>query len=48
MVWGDVAKSLVESRERIDVEASKMDIEAGEKASLGMFGMSDDDLEDPW
>ena len=46
--WGDVARSLIKSRERIEAEASKMDTEAGERASLGMFGMSDDDLEDPW
>jgi hypothetical protein len=43
--WNDVAKSLVISRERIQGKISKLDMEAGRKALIGMWNIDPEAFE---
>jgi cytosine/adenosine deaminase-related metal-dependent hydrolase len=45
--WKDVAENLLRTRERIQAEAEKIDFKAGERKVMQMFGVAEDELQDP-
>ena len=47
LTWKDVAQNLITSRERIQTEFEKMDMQDGEKKVMEAFYITENDLGDP-
>ena len=48
LMWSDVARNLISTRERIESEAQQIDYDAAEKAVMEAFHIPAESLEDPW
>ena len=47
LTWPDIARNLIKTRERIQLEYDKIDMKAAEKKVMKAFYISENELEDP-